>query len=62
MKNKISCSTCNSKNTSIIFERWESGQFVTKRKKIICSDCNHVEILKETAPNNEKFIWFDNGK
>lgn len=37
-------------------------RFTTSQTKLICSDCNHVEILKETAPNNEKFVWFDNGK
>jgi transcriptional regulator NrdR family protein len=58
----MNCSTCNSTNTSIVFERWEAGQFVTKRKKLICSDCNHIEILKETSEHNDKIVWFDNEK
>lgn len=58
----MNCSTCNSKNTSIICEIIEMIRFTTSQTKLICSDCNHVEILKETAPNNEKFVWFDNGK
>ena len=58
----MNCSTCNSTNTSIIFEGWSAGQFVTKRKNLVCSDCNHVEILKETEPDNEKLVWFDNEK